>query len=251
MYSTQVKRGNMKVDILIFCIFGGYLFGSFSIARLVTRIMAPGRDLGAVELPDRNTNGTFQLKTVGATTASMILGPKIGGLIGILDILTGVIPTLALRLIFPEQSYFIFTGAAIVVGHIWPIYYRFRGGGGLSPALGTLLVLDPVGTLVSVILAMLIGMFILKEISFIVMGGPILFIIWIALRTGNWFYIIFSLFINLVLFIAVIPDVSVHLRARRAGKTDLSTSMDSIPMGQMMKKMMKKLGLSDKKTNQE
>jgi len=112
---TNVKRGNMKVGILILCIVGGYLVGSFSIARLVTRIMAPGRDLGVVELPDRNTNGTFQLKTVGATTASMILGPKIGGLIGILDILKGVIPTLALRLIFPDQHYFILTGAAIVV----------------------------------------------------------------------------------------------------------------------------------------
>jgi len=239
----------MKVDILILCILGGYLLGSFSIARLMTRIFAPGSDLGAVELPDRNTDGTFQLKTVGATTASMLLGPKIGGLIGILDILKGALPTLALRLIFPDQPYFLFTGAAVVVGHIWPIYYRFRGGGGLSPALGSLLVLDPIGTLVSVILAMLIGMFILKEISFIVMGGPLLFIFWIAFRTGNWLYIIFSVFINLILFVAVIPDVSVHLRARKAGKTDLSTSMDSIPMGQMMKKMMQKMGLSDEKTN--
>ena len=241
----------MKADILILCILGGYLVGSFSIARLMTRIFAPGKDLGAVELPDRNTDGTFQLKTVGATTASMILGPKIGGLIGILDILKGALPTLIVRLIFPDQPYFLFTGAAVVVGHIWPIYYRFRGGGGLSPALGSLLVLDPIGTLVSVFLAMLIGMFILKEISFIVMGGPLLFIVWIALRTGNWLYIIFSVFISLILFVAVIPDVSVHLRARKAGKTDLPTSMDSIPMGQMMKKMMKKMGLSDKNKNQD
>lgn len=241
----------MKADILILCILGGYLVGSFSIARLMTRIFAPGKDLGAVELPDRNTDGTFQLKTVGATTASMILGPKIGGLIGILDILKGALPALIVRLIFPDHPYFLFTGAAVVVGHIWPIYYRFRGGGGLSPALGSLLVLDPIGTLVSVLLAMLIGMFILKEISFIVMGGPLLFIFWIALRTGNWLYIIFSVFISLILFIAVIPDVSVHLRARKAGKTDLPTSMDSIPMGQMMKKMMKKMGLSDEKKNQD
>jgi len=241
----------MKVDIIIFCIIGGYLLGSFSIARLVTRIMAPGSDLGAVELPDANTGGTFQLKTVGATTASMILGPKIGGMIGVLDILKSAIPTLALRLIFPDQPYFIFVGAAVVIGHIWPIYYRFRGGGGLSPALGALLVLDPVGTLVSAILAMLIGMFILKEIKFIVMGGPLLFIFWIALRTGNWFYISFSIFINLVLILAIIPDVRVNLGARKAGKTDFSSSMDAIPMGRMMKKMMKRMGLSDEKTNQD
>lgn len=233
----------MDIYLVLICVVIGYLIGSFSIARLVTRIAAPGQDLGKVEVPDRNTGGTFQLKTVGATTASMVLGPKIGGMIGILDVLKGAIPALVVRLIFPAQPYFLFTGIAVVIGHVWPIYYRFRGGGGLSPALGTLLVLDPLGTLISVILAFLVGMFLLKEISFIVMGGPILFILWIAIRTGNWIYIISSIVLNVILFVAVIPDVAVHLRARRAGKTDLTTSMDSIPMGQMMKKMMQKMGM--------
>jgi glycerol-3-phosphate acyltransferase PlsY len=237
----------MDIYLVLICVVIGYLIGSFSIARLVTRIAAPGQDLGKVEVPDRNTGGTFQLKTVGATTASMVLGPKIGGMIGILDVLKGAIPALVVRLIFPAQPYFLFTGIAVVIGHVWPIYYRFRGGGGLSPALGTLLVLDPLGTLISVILAFLVGMFLLKEISFIVMGGPIIFILWIAIRTGNWIYIISSIVLNVILFVAVIPDVAVHLRARRAGKTDLTTSMDSIPMGQMMKKMMQKMGMKTDK----
>jgi len=239
----------MEIHLILICVVTGYLLGSFSIARLVTHIAAPGQDLGSVELPDRNTGGTFQLKTVGATTASMILGPKIGGMIGILDILKGAIPTLIVRLIFPDQPYFPFVGLAVVTGHIWPIYYRFRGGGGLSPALGTLLVLDPLGIFVSVLLAFLIGMFLLKEIAFMVMGGPIIFIFWIAIRTGDWIYIVFSVLLNLILFIAVIPDVAVHLRARKAGRTDLTTSMDSIPMGQMMKKMMKKMGMKVDKTD--
>jgi len=237
----------MDIYLVLICVVLGYLIGSFSIARLITHIAAPEKELGKVEVPDRNTGGTIQLKTVGATTASMILGPKIGGLIGILDILKGAIPALVVRLFFPDQSYFLLTGIAVVIGHVWPIYYRFRGGGGLSPALGTLLVLDPLGTLVSVILAFLIGLFLLKEISFMVMGGPILFIFWIAIRTGNWFYIVSSIVLNIILFVAVIPDVAVHLRARKAGKTDLTTSMDSIPMGQMMKKMMKKMGMKTDK----
>ncbi len=237
----------MDIYLILICSILGYLIGSFSIARLVTRIAAPGQDLGSVELPDRNTGGTFQVKTVGATTASMILGPKIGGLIGILDIMKGALPALVVKLIFPDQPYFLFTGIAVVIGHVWPIFYRFRGGGGLSPALGTLLVLDPLGTLVSVLGAFLIGLFLLKEIAFMVMGGPILFIFWIAIRTGNWFYILSSIVLNLILFIAVVPDVAVHLRARKAGKTDLTTSMDAIPMGQMMKKMMQKMGMKTDK----
>lgn len=225
----------------------GYLFGSLSFARIITRILKPDSSLESVELPDRVSGGTFTLKTVGATTASMLLGPRVGGMIGILDILKGALPTLLVRLLFPDQLYFLLMGIAVVVGHIWPIYYRFRGGGGLSPALGALLVLNPVGTLVCVILAMLIGMFILKEIAFIVMGGPILFIIWTALFSRNWAFIVFAVVINILLIIAVIPDMLKHFTAVKSGKTDLSSSMDSIPMGQMMKKMMTRMGLDKSK----
>lgn len=237
----------MQVFIILLCLIGGYLIGSISLSRIITHIFAPNVDLEKIELPDNNTGGVFELKTVGATTASMVVGPKIGGLIGILDILKGFLPTLITRLFLPDQPYFLITGLAVVIGHVWPIYFRFRGGGGLSPALGTLLVLDPIGIILSVFLAMVIGMFILHEISFIVMGGPIIFIFWIAIRTGNWIFIIYSVLLNLILFIAVIPDVRVHLRARRDGKTDLSTSMDTIPMGRMMKKMMQKMGFKVEK----
>lgn len=241
----------MGIIILLICTILGYLIGSISISRLVTRIAAPDTDLEKVELPNLNTGGTFQVKTVGATTASMILGPKIGGMIGILDIVKGALPTLIIRLLFPDQPYFLFTGAAIVIGHIWPIYFHFRGGGGLSPALGTFLVLDPLGILVSVMLAFVIGMFILREMKIILLGGPLIFILWITILSRNYRYIIFSVLINLIMIIAIIPDVRVNLKARREGKMNMSTTMDAIPMGQMMKKMMEKMGLSpDKKDSQ-
>jgi acyl phosphate:glycerol-3-phosphate acyltransferase len=215
---------------------------------VVTRIVSPGTKLDEVDLPDANTGGTFTMRFVGATTASMVLGPKIGGLIGILDILKGAIPTLVVRLIFPDQPYFFILGTAIVLGHIWPIYFGFRGGVGLSSALGVLLILDPLGTLVCILLGMFIGIFILKEIGFILMGGPMLFLFWIAFMSGDWLYIGLTLFINLALIVAVIPDYRYQIEARKAGKSDLGSSMDAFPMGQMMKKMMIKMGISpDKK----
>jgi glycerol-3-phosphate acyltransferase PlsY len=238
----------MAITVIILCIVGGYLWGSVSLARIITKIIAPGKNLEEVELPDRNTGGTFQLKTVGATTASMILGPKIGGLIGILDILKGFLPTLLVRLLIPEYPYYLIIGLAILVGHILPLYFDFKGGGGLSPALGTLLVVDPLGLLISILAGMVIGVFILKNIAFIVMGGPFLFMIWIALRTRDWILFTYTLILNLLLIIAVIPDVRHNIQAQRSGKSNLSTSMDSIPMGQMMKKMLNRMGLMrDKK----
>jgi hypothetical protein len=70
-----------------------------------------------------------------------------------------------------------------------------------------------------------------------------LFIFWIAFRSGNWIYILFSILLNLIIVIAVIPD---RLKARKDGKPDFD-SMDAIPMGQMMKKMMQKMGMKTDK----
>ena len=234
----------MRLEIIVFCILGGYLWGSISFARILTRLISPEKNLEEIELKNPKSGETQKLKTVGATTASVVLGPKIGGLIGIIDILKGALPTLLLRLAFPDQPYFLFVGTAVVIGHIFPLYFGFKGGGGLSPALGTLLVLDPLGVIISVIMAFIVGIFLLKNIAFAVMGGPILLIIWIALRTGNWVNIVFSIIINLLLIVAVLPDISVYLKAEKSGKSDLSSSMDTIPMGQMMKKMMQRWGLS-------
>ena len=232
----------MNIPILIVVTIGGYLVGSISISRIVTKIAAPESDLEEVEFPDQNTGGTYQLRRVGATTASMILGPKLGGVIGVLDILKGVIPSLVVRMLFPDQPYFLFAGAAVVLGHIYPIYYRFIGGGGLSPALGVMFVIDPLGALVSIILAFFLGLFILREISVMFMGGPIIFIFWTTIFNRSWIVIIVSVFINLLLFIAIWPHIRIYMRAKRDGKTEFSSSMDTIPMGQMMKKMMIKFG---------
>ena len=227
----------------------GYLLGSISIARLVTRIVRPDLNLNTVQIADKLSGGTTTLNGIGATTASMLLGARVGGLISILDILKGLIPTLIVRMLFQDQKYFLIIGLAIVIGHIWPVYHKFRGGGGLSPALGALLVLDPIGILICVLLAFLIGIFLLKEITFILLGGPFLFVIWIAIFNRNWFNIIFIIVLNLLLVIALLPDVSRYLKAMKAGKTNLADSMDAFPMGRMIKKMMIKMGLEKKVKN--
>lgn len=234
----------MRWEIILLCLVGGYLWGSISIARIVTHFIAPGKDLNQIELKNAQSGETLKVKTVGATTASVVLGPKYGGMIGILDILKGAIPALILRLVFPEQPYFLFLGTAIVIGHIFPLYFGFKGGGGLSPALGTLLVLDPLGVILCILVAFVVGMFIFKNIAFAIMGGPVLFVIWIAIRSGNWIYIIFSILINILLVIALIPDVGAYLKAKKAGKAELSSALDTIPMGQMMNKMMRRMGIN-------
>jgi glycerol-3-phosphate acyltransferase PlsY len=68
--------------------------------------------------------------------------------VGIFDILKGALPTfLSLKLGLSEQAAII-VGLAAVVGHNWPIYLNFQGGRGLSPFLGELFILFPMGVLI-------------------------------------------------------------------------------------------------------
>lgn len=237
----------METGTIFLALIFGYLIGSISLSRIVTRLVSPNVDLTKIKMHDQGTNEDYHLTNVGATTASMILGPKVGGLIGVLDILKAFIPTLIVRLSFPEQPYYLFTGGGVVGGHIWTIYHKFRGGGGLSPALGAFLAIDPLSTLVTNLVAMFLGFVVFREYLIAMTLGTWLMIPWLWISKGGWGYGLFAFLINLMLVIAIIPDVRRYIRARASGKVDVESSMESIPMGQMMNKMMYRLGLSKHK----
>jgi acyl phosphate:glycerol-3-phosphate acyltransferase len=239
----------MQVEIVVASLLIGYLFGSISVSRLVTRIFAPGVDLTRVRMKDQGTGEDYHLTNVGATTASVLLGPKIGGLIGVLDILKGAIPPLVLRLLFPDQPYYLLAGVAVVVGHIWTLYHRFRGGGGLSPALGVFLVVDPLGMLVTNLVAMFLGFVVLREFLVAMTAGTWLMIPWLWIRTGRWEMAAFALVINIILVLAMIPDVSRYVRARKSGNVSMEDAMADIPMGRMMNRMMARMGLKRRSSN--
>ena len=71
--------------------------------------------------------------------------------VGVFDIFKGALPTwLSLKLGLSEQAAMV-VGLTAVVGHNWPIYLNFQGGRGLSPFLGELFVLFPLGMLILLI----------------------------------------------------------------------------------------------------
>ncbi len=237
----------MQIELVILALLLGYLIGSISISRIVTRFAAPSTDLSKVKMRDQGTDEDYYLTNVGATTASMVLGPKIGGLIGILDILKAFIPTLVMKIIFPDQPYYLFTGGGVVGGHIWTIYHHFRGGGGLSPALGAFLAIDPLGALATNLIAMVLGFVVFREYLVAMMLGTWLMIPWLWVSKGHWKFALFAFLVNLMLVLATIPDIKRYTRARASGKVDVASAMETIPMGRMMNKMMTRMGLSKKK----
>lgn len=237
----------MQIEIVILALVSGYLIGSISISRIVTRIAFPTTDLTKVKMHDQGTDEDYYLTNVGATTASMVLGPKIGGLIGILDILKAFFPTLIIKVLFSDQPYYLFTGGGIVGGHIWTIYHHFRGGGGISPTLGVFLAVDPLGTIAANIIAMFLGFVVFREYLVAMMLGTWLMIPWLWVSKGHWKFGLFAFLLNLMLVLATIPDIKRYVRARAAGKVDVASAMETIPMGKMMNRMMDRMGLLKKK----
>lgn len=219
----------MNPYIFAVCLIGSYLLGSISFARIIARLKAPKADLNNVIITDPNSGESMTLKTVGATTASVIVGPKLGWVIVMLDILKGAIPALIFRLLFPETIYFMIIGIAVIIGHIWPIYYRFHGGGGLAATLGVLLVLNPLVTLLSVLIATIFGMFIIHETVFCFIGGPWIFLIWNSIIMKDWTIIILNLIINMLLILAIMPDIITALKKNK-GKIEISIGMDVVPL---------------------
>lgn len=84
---------------------------------------------------------------IGATNAGRVLGAKLGVLVLVLDTLKAATPiwlagsTWALGRSDAESLAWV--GMAAVLGHIFPVYLRFRGGKGVACALGVFLALEP------------------------------------------------------------------------------------------------------------
>jgi glycerol-3-phosphate acyltransferase PlsY len=226
---------SISLVIAVFC----YLFGSISFARIISRFVAPQIDLNNIHMPNEDGSEGQLLKTVGATTASIRLGPRVGCTIGILDILKGVIPVLIIKLLYPEQFYFLIASVFVVVGHNWPIYYHFRGGGGMSPTYGGFFVVDFIGTIISALAGMIFGFFVIRDVVIAYLSGLWFYLLWMILFKSDWQYIVYAVVMNIIFIIALIPDVKDYVKKKKEGQVDMRAAMESFPMGRGMLKIMK------------
>ena len=106
----------------------------------------------------------------GTSNATLLMGWGPGILVGFHDIGKGVLAVLLAELIFPELAYIgAVAGVACVMGHIFPVFMKFRGGKGLAAYIGMILALNWKFTLI--ILAVLVIATLLTD--YIVVGTVI------------------------------------------------------------------------------
>jgi glycerol-3-phosphate acyltransferase PlsY len=115
-----------------------YLLGSLSFAILLSRL---------VHGPDPRASGSGN---PGATNMMRVAGKRLAILTLLGDSLKGLLPVLVahqLGLNLQQQAW---VGLAAVIGHLYPLFFRFRGGKGVATAAGMLLGLYPPAALLAV-----------------------------------------------------------------------------------------------------
>jgi glycerol-3-phosphate acyltransferase PlsY len=113
-----------------------YLLGSMSFAVLLVRLKT-GKDI--------RTEGSGN---AGATNVLRAHGKALALLVAGLDIAKGALAVFLVKLVTADPRYAAAAGFAAILGHVFPIFYGFRGGKGVATAVGAFLVLAPWATLV-------------------------------------------------------------------------------------------------------
>jgi glycerol-3-phosphate acyltransferase PlsY len=136
----------MTYIVFLLAITGAYLLGSIPFGLLIA--MAHGKDLRSIGSGN-----------IGATNVARALGRKWAYVCFVLDVLKGLVPmlaTLPLAKVVSGQSQgekvillwlWLAVGCAAILGHIFPIYLKFKGGKGVSTSFGVALGLWPYFTL--------------------------------------------------------------------------------------------------------
>ena len=115
-----------------------YLLGSLSFAVLLVRL-STGKDIRA----EGSGNA-------GATNVLRAHGKKLGLAVAALDIGKGALAVFLVRQVTADPRYAAAAAFAAVLGHVFPIFYGFRGGKGVATAVGAFLMLAPIPTLVCI-----------------------------------------------------------------------------------------------------
>lgn len=202
---------------IILSVVGGYLLGSVSFARIIARRVIPQEDLERMDLPIEGSDSSFRARAISATTIRVKAGPRYGCLTSTLDMLKAALPTLALRLLFPDSPYYLFAAAAAVGGHDFPIYHRFRGGRGISPIYGGLFVIDWLAVPVATIAGSFLGGLVLRHVILSYFGVTLMLVPWLWWRFGDWPHLVYAAAVNVFFWSSSLPEFREYLRHRRNG----------------------------------
>ncbi len=165
----------MYLDIAV-CVFA-YLLGSLSSAVIMCKLAG---------LPDPRSEGSGN---PGATNVLRLGSKKLAALVLAGDLLKGLVPVLVAQLLLLQPLTVALAGLLAFVGHLFPVFFGFKGGKGVATALGAILGFAwPVGI---ALVAIWLGMALVFRVSSLAaiasaVAAPV--VMWLA-EPAAWEYI--------------------------------------------------------------
>lgn len=228
---------NWQIHLLAFL--GTYLIGSLTFTRIIPKILRPNETFVSPEVTVEGTDLTYKVGSYGAAAASMQYGPRIGMLISLGDILKVTIPVLILRWTYPQETYLLSAAIGGMAGHIWPIFFKFKGGRGISAYYGGLFAIDPIGAVITMMGGMFLGFAVIKDFFVAYLAGLWLLLPWIWFTTYRWEYVLYAIVVNVFVIVAMIPDLKQYMKIKKEVHVDSRMVLETTPMGRGMIKMSK------------
>lgn len=142
--------GEVNTSILLISAAIAYLIGCISPSIMLAK--AKGIDI------KKEGSGN-----AGTTNALRVMGKKAGVITLIVDILKGYL-AVTISFFIGGSTACMYSAVAVFCGHVWPVFYKFKGGKGVATVFGALLGIDVRMALVT-LLIVAIAVFISKRMS--------------------------------------------------------------------------------------
>lgn len=184
----------MTISIILFAI-ASYLLGAVPTGLILARVFS---------YTDIRRAGSGN---IGATNVTRLLGKKLGALTFLGDGLKGFMPVFIGAQIFTTSHVPVcLFGLAAFLGHLFPLYLRFKGGKGVATAFGVFLYLSPVVILIEFLLfagIVAVWRFVSLASLIVTAAMPVL----LALFSFPFSVIILSIIMGLLIFIKHKPNI--------------------------------------------
>lgn len=157
--------------LIILCVIGSYFIGNINNALIISKLKKKDiREMGSGNPGTMNMIRNF--------------GIVIGGLTLLIDVLKGVIPALLGWYLLGERFTFgadkagiYICGLSVIIGHIFPVFLKFKGGKGIASTIGVCIVINPWLTAISFLAGIIFLAFTKMgaATSFVIISVPLMY----------------------------------------------------------------------------
>ncbi len=156
----------------ILCTLLGYFIGGINPAYIISRIKG-------FDIRDKGSGNA------GASNVAITIGKKAGLFTAVFDILKAAAAALIAYYLFPQINFAkILSGAACIIGHIYPVLMKFHGGKGLACLAGTIVAYSPIVFILLLCIEAVLA-FTIDYVCVVPITGSVLFTLVYALISGD------------------------------------------------------------------